>query len=181
MSAIPASIDFAVPPGPCASPADFVSAMARAATGVSVVTTDGPDGRFGITVSAVSSVSAEPPMVLVCINRRSPAVVAIGDHGRFAVNMLADHQASVARTFSGRPDRGDPYDFATHAWQAGATGLPCLAGAAAVFECAVETAIDAGSHRIFIGRVIVAEAGAIAPLVYAGRDFRRPVPLDHAH
>ena len=56
---------------------DFVAAMGLAATGVSVVTTDGPAGRFGLTVSAVSSVSAEPPLVLVCINRKSPAMAAV--------------------------------------------------------------------------------------------------------
>jgi flavin reductase len=181
VTAISPSLEFAVPQRPCVTPSDFVSAMARAATGVSVVTTAGPAGRFGITVSAVSSVSAEPPMVLACINRKSPAVKAVSENKRFAVNMLADRQASVARTFSGRPDLGAPYDFSTHDWRMGETGLPCLAGAAAHFECEVERAIDAGSHRIFIGRVVIAEAGAIDPLVYAGRDFRRPAPLDQTH
>ena len=59
------------------APETFVSAMAGAATQVSVVTTDGTEGRFGVTVSAFSSVSAEPPLVLVCINRRSPAIAAL--------------------------------------------------------------------------------------------------------
>ena len=56
---------------------DFRAAMGLAATGVSVVTTDGPSGRFGLTVSAVSSVSADPPLVLICINRKSPAIAAL--------------------------------------------------------------------------------------------------------
>jgi flavin reductase (DIM6/NTAB) family NADH-FMN oxidoreductase RutF len=180
MTAMPSRSDFSTPARQCASPADFVAAMARAATGVSVVTTDGTAGRFGITVSAVSSVSAEAPMVLVCINRKSPAVAAIAVNGRFAVNMLAGHQADIARTFAGRPDRGAPYDFSAHDWSQGAAGLPCLAQAAAVFECEVDSGIDAGTHRIFIGQVVSAAAGAIDPLVYAARDFRRPMPLEQS-
>ncbi len=178
MTAMPNANDFASSPASSVAPGDFVSAMAMAATGVSVVTTDGEAGRFGITISAVSSVSAEPPMVLACINRKSPAVAAIEANGRFAVNMLAGHQAGVARTFAGRPDEGAPYDFATHDWLSGVTGLPCLAGAAARFECLIDSAIDAGTHRIYIGCVVVAVAGTLDPLVYAARDFRRPMPLD---
>src|SRR5690242_13985198 len=72
----------------------FTAAMGLAATGVSVVTTDGLQGRFGLTVSAVSSVSADPPLVLVCINRKSPAVAAVDGNGVFAVNLLsARHRA----------------------------------------------------------------------------------------
>ncbi len=179
MTAMPNANDFTPNPVPCVAPADFVAAMAKAATGVSVVTTDGAAGRFGITVSAVSSVSAEPPMVLVCINRKSPAVAAIAANARFAVNMLAGHQAEIARTFAGRPEQGAPYDFSAHDWSAGATGLPRLGEAAACFECHVDTGLDAGTHRIFIGRVVAAEAGSLEPLVYAARDFGRPMPLEN--
>lgn len=181
MTAMPSSTTFTPPDSPCGDTADFVAAMAKAATGVSVVTTDGEAGRFGITVSAVSSVSAEPPMVLVCINRKSPAVAAIAANHRFAVNMLAGHQSGVARTFAGRPDRGFPYDFSRHAWSEGSTGLPCLAEASARFECLLDSAIDAGTHRIFIGRVVAAAAGTVDPLVYTARDFRRPMPLETGH
>jgi len=181
MTAMPSSAAFTPPESRCVDSAEFVAAMAKAATGVSVVTTDGEAGRFGITVSAVSSVSAEPPMVLVCINRKSPAVAAIAANRRFAVNMLAGHQSGVARTFARRPDEGAPYDFARHDWSAGASGLPCLAGAAAAFECLLDDAIDAGTHRIFIGRVVAAAAGTLDPLVYTARDFRRPMPLESSH
>ena len=181
MTAMPNSGEFTPSASPCVAEADFVAAMAKAATGVSVVTTDGEAGRFGITVSAVSSVSAEPPMVLVCINRKSPAVAAIAANARFAVNMLAGHQSGIARTFAGRPDEGAPYDFSRHDWSEGTTGLPCLAEAAARFECLLDSAIDAGTHRIFIGRVVAAGAGSVDPLVYAARDFRRPMPLENSH
>ncbi len=81
----------------------FVEAMASAVTGVSIVSTDGPGGKFGVTVSAVSSVSAEPPMILACINRRCPALDAIEANRRFCVNILNADQTAVADCFSGRP------------------------------------------------------------------------------
>ena len=92
-------------------PDRFVAAMAGAATQVSVVTTDGAAGRFGVTVSAFSSVSAEPPLVLVCINRRSPAIAAITANNAFCVNLLGDDQSDIANCFAGRPGAIAPYDF----------------------------------------------------------------------
>jgi flavin reductase len=154
---------------------DFVAAMGRAATGVSVVTTDGPMGRFGLTVSAVSSVSAEPPLVLVCVNRKSPAVAAVEGNGVFAVNLLAAEHRAYAETFSGRPREGRPFDFANHDWREGETGLPLVRDATAAFECVVHDQLDDGTHRIFIGRVVAAHSGAADPLVYCNRAFRRIV------
>lgn len=152
---------------------DFVNAMGLAATGVSVVTTDGPAGRLGLTVSAVSSVSADPPLVLICVNRKSPAVAAIDGNGAFAVNLLAAHHQSYAETFSGRPREGRPFDFANHQWREGETGLPLVEEATAIFECDTHETVDAGTHRIYIGRVVAAHKGKAEPLIYCNRAFRR--------
>lgn len=152
---------------------DFVSAMGLAATGVSVVTTDGPAGRFGLTVSAVSSVSADPPLVLICINRKSPALSALDVNGTFAVSLLGVENRAYAETFSGRPREGKPFDFDNHDWREGDTGLPLVTDATAVFECETHESLDAGTHRIFIGRVIAAHKGDAEPLVYCNRAFRR--------
>ena len=138
---------------------DFVAAMGLAATGVSVVTTDGPAGRFGLTVSAVSSVSAEPPLA----------------NGVFAVNLLSSAHRAYAETFSGRPREGSPFDFSNHDWRDGETGLPLVTDATAIFECEMHDRLDAGTHRIFIGRVVAAHSGAADPLVYCNRAFRRIV------
>ncbi len=159
-------------------PADFISAMGAAATGVTVVTTTGTAGRFGITVSALASVSAEPPLLLVCVNRRNPSVAAITQNGCYAVNMLAEHQSDVARTFSGRPLDGEPYEFKSSLWTDGFHGQPLLIEAAAKFECEVDSIHDAGTHRIFIGRVIAASSGTHAPLIYSSRSFGRTAPFD---
>jgi flavin reductase len=157
--------------------ANFIAAMGAAATGVSVVTTEGLAGRFGLTVSAISSVSAEPPMLLACVNRKSPAVAAMDRNGRFAVNVLGFNNRDVAEIFAGRPKCGRPYDFDRHAWEEGSTGQPLLAGATASFECEIECSQDAGSHRIFIGRVVNARRNAAEPLIYCNRAFGRVAEL----
>jgi flavin reductase (DIM6/NTAB) family NADH-FMN oxidoreductase RutF len=149
----------------------FIRAMRAAVTGVSVVTTDGAGGRLGLTVSALASVSAEPAMLLVCIARRSPLVAAIRTNAVFGVNVLGDHQAVLAETFAGRaPTR---FDFGAARWQTGATGVPLLAGAASRFDCVVASTVEAGSHTVVIGDVLTADAGAAAPLAYAGGTYAR--------
>ncbi len=150
--------------------AGFVEAMAAAAFGVSIITSDGGSGRFGLTVSAVSSVSAEPPLLLACINRKNPIELAITKNGRFAVNLLSDTQSSLAKIFAGRPEHGAAYDFSAAKWLHD-YGLPVLEGAAANFICDLDTYHDAGTHRIFIGRVTQAIHGGPAPLVYSHRAF----------
>ena len=157
--------------------ANFIAAMGAAATGVSVVTTEGLAGRFGLTVSAISSVSAEPPMLLACVNRKSPAVAAMDRNGRFAVNVLGFNNKEVAEVFAGRPQSGKPYDFDRHAWEEGSMGQPLLADATASFECEIECSQDAGSHRIFIGRVVNAKRNTAEPLVYCNRAFGRVAEL----
>jgi flavin reductase (DIM6/NTAB) family NADH-FMN oxidoreductase RutF len=118
-------------------------------------------------------VSAEPPLLLACVNRKSPTVGAIDINGVFAVNVLGDGHRTYAETFSGRTRAGRPFDFDSHAWAAGTTGLPVIPDAVAVFECEIDTSYDAGSHRIFIGRVLSARLGAAAPLIYCNRTYKR--------
>ena len=159
------------------NPDRFIAAMAGAATQVSVVTTDGSAGRFGVTVSAFSSVSAEPPLVLVCINRRSPAISAIEANDAFCVNLLGDDQTHIANCFAGRPGDIAPYDFACADWDRSTTGAPVLSDAIANFDCTVETSYDAGTHRIFIGRVAQARSRDAAPLAFSKRAYQALRPL----
>jgi flavin reductase (DIM6/NTAB) family NADH-FMN oxidoreductase RutF len=155
------------------SAAEYVEAMSGAVTGVTIVTTDGAAGRFGVTVSAFSSVSAEPPMVLVCINRSSPVSDALAVNGCFAVNVLSTSQQGLANTFAGNPDRGTPYDFGAGRWHVSATSAPVLSGAIAGFDCALATTIEAGTHRIFIGRVVGVTNTTADPLLYSNRRYGR--------
>lgn len=149
----------------------FVAAMARAATAVSVVTSDGSAGRFGLTVSAISAVSADPPLMLACIKRSSPVSAAIEANAVLAINVLGEDQQLVADVFAGRSS-GPHYDFGCAEWDRAVTGSPLLEAAAAVFDCELDAIHEAGSHRILIGRVVEARCGEALPLVYARRGYR---------
>jgi flavin reductase len=149
--------------------------MARVASGVSVVTTDGPAGRAGLTVSAMCSLSADPPAVLVCINRASHAGRIIRINGVFCVNVLASHQVDVARRFAGPAVAGDK--FFEIAWDRFITGAPVLREAVAIFDCNLTRGADFGSHDILIGVVAETEERSGAPLLYVGRAYCAPVTL----
>jgi flavin reductase (DIM6/NTAB) family NADH-FMN oxidoreductase RutF len=151
--------------------AKFIEAMGRTVTSVTVVTTVGAGGRCGLTVSAVASVSADPPMIMVCINRRSPVAAAIQTNGVFCVNLLAAHHAPLSDTFAGRPRAGEPFDFGTAEWQATRTGSARLPDAAASFDCVLDAAHDAGTHTMFIGKVVDALAGDGDALAYCRRSY----------
>jgi flavin reductase len=153
--------------------ASFTDAMKRAVTGVNVVTTDGKAGRFGLTVSAFSSVSAEPPLVLVCVNRNSPACAAILGNRRFCVNVLSARQKPIAENFAGMAGSATPYEFAEEVWTTARSGNPILEQAVARFDCTLATAIDAGTHTVFIGLVEAAFAGDDEPLLYTNQKFGR--------
>jgi flavin reductase (DIM6/NTAB) family NADH-FMN oxidoreductase RutF len=158
--------------GPKLAPVqDFVNAMAASAMGVSVVTTTGAAGRFGLTVSAWSSVSAEPPLLLACINRKNKIAEAITAHGFFAVNALDEAHSDVARVFAGRPAQGEAYHFDDAIWSADDHGVLLLKDASAHFVCALDSFHDAGTHRIFMGRVEKAISGTVSPLIYHNRTF----------
>lgn len=151
----------------------FVATMRGAVTGVNIVTTNGPAGRFGLTVSAFASASADPPTVLVCVNRTSPAAAAIRDNACLCVNVLSTEQRALADMFAGRPRAGAPYDFAAATWTRGATAAPCLVGALAHFECIVSRTVDVGSHVVVFGDVVAAADSGGSPLIYHDRRYGR--------
>jgi len=150
----------------------FLDAMSRAATGVTVVASDGDYGRRGQTVSAMCSVSADPPSLLVCLNRKSQLVPAIEAHRAFSVNVLRADQKRLADSFAGRPTSNDKaYDFDRVRWETGVTGSPLLSSAVAKFDCRLLEAHTIGTHTIYIGEVVASSAAKGKPLVYASRGY----------
>jgi flavin reductase (DIM6/NTAB) family NADH-FMN oxidoreductase RutF len=154
------------------APEIFREAMQRTASGVTVVATDGPFGRAGVTVSSLCSLSLAPPSVLVCVHRNSPALNVLAGNGVFAANVLTAGQSRVADVFAGlvaemREDR-----FAAGAWRQLVTGAPVLAGALCSFDCRVAATFDFGSHRILAGEVFAVATEAGEPLIYSGRAYR---------
>jgi len=153
---------------------EFVAAMGRAVNGVSVVTTDGEAGRWGLTVSAVVSVSADPALLLVCINRRSPLLNALIRNGIFSVNLLSAQQREIADTFAGRSTHGAAFDFSCAEWHPANTGAPLLCDAAAAFDCVLYESYEVGTHRTCIGQVVATRGLDVAPLLYSARQYGQP-------
>ncbi|WP_369807021.1 flavin reductase [Ancylobacter radicis] len=152
----------------------YREAMSRLAAAVHVVTTRGAEGRAGFTATAVASVSDSPPTLLVCLNRRIQSAPAFRQAGLFAVNMLSAEQEAVAQSFGGRGGLSGEQRFGVGSWHEGELGLPCLAGALAVFECRLIEARHVATHDVLVGRVEAVTLGPAHPsLVYLGRDFRR--------
>lgn len=159
----------AAPQAHAPEPADFRKAMGSFAAGVTVVTAC-HDGRLvGTTVSAFSSVSMDPPLVMVCLKRDSRTLAALSQAGAFCVNILAQEQGNLAYRFakSGADDR-----FALTAVEAGVCGAPLLAGCVAAVECELHAAHDGGDHEILVGRVLrVVTDETKTPLVYVRGGF----------
>jgi flavin reductase (DIM6/NTAB) family NADH-FMN oxidoreductase RutF len=155
----------------------FIAAMGRACTGVTVVTTDGPAGRYGATVSAMSSVSADPPLLLVCVNRSNLVAPALDTNRHFCVNVLGAEQQEVSQVFAGQASCSNADRFACAQWQREATGAPVLADALASFDCAVQSQFDLGTHTVYIGRVLSASSRDGQPLLYHRRHYCQPHPL----
>jgi flavin reductase (DIM6/NTAB) family NADH-FMN oxidoreductase RutF len=114
-------------------------------------------------VSAVSSLSLDPPMLLVCLHAGSATQDAVSKSGRFAVNILAEGQGDIAARFA-KSSSTDKFDGV--AVRAGRSGVPVLEGALAVVECRVAEAVTGGTHRVFLGQVLHAEATEGSPLAY---------------
>jgi flavin reductase (DIM6/NTAB) family NADH-FMN oxidoreductase RutF len=158
----------------------FLEGMSRAAATVSVITTDGPAGRAGLTVSAMSAVSADTPTpaLLVCVHHRSPAAEAIRENGVFCVNVLRDDQATISDTFAGRikTPSGDKFDCG--GWRVLKTGAPALDQPLVAFDCHLKKHFQYGTHWIFIGELAaIALPDEGSALVYANRTYSRPVAL----
>lgn len=154
----------------------FCRIMSVLPAGVSVITTVDADGRpRGMTATAVCSVSASPPMLLVCIDSRSRTLAAIRQRGAFAVNILGAESEALARLFASSATA----DFAGLRWRSSATahGAPVLtSGVAGFAECRVDRVVPAGDHHIVLALVVGGGAGNAAALSYARRTYH-PVRL----
>lgn len=158
----------------------FLEGMSRAATFVAVATTDGEAGRFGVTISSLTSVSADGdhPSLLACVHHLSPAATAILKNRAFCANLLGQNQQAVSDLFAGRAKSDAPSRFDTVEWFAGPDGQPILAGATANFECRLATALLWETHYIIVGQVTSAWlSDDPAALLYGQRAYRKAVHL----
>jgi flavin reductase (DIM6/NTAB) family NADH-FMN oxidoreductase RutF len=145
------------------TPTEFRTALRCFAAGVTVVTTRDREGRpSGLTASAFTSVSLDPPLVLVCVDHAATAHPDFRTRGWFAVNVLRREQEALSRRFA--LTGGDKFDGVP--CHDGRAGLPLLDDTLATLECRIVAAHEAGDHTIFIGQVEAASVAAGRPLVY---------------
>ena len=146
---------------------DFRNAMRQLTGGVSVITAGRGRDISGMTVTSVSSLSVDPPALIVSINREASSWPLVKRYGCFGVNILASDQIEIAERFTGKGGLKGAERFAGAHWTTRASGVPLLAGALAAIDCEVEHVVERHSHVIVIGRVLdVAVSGRNAALAY---------------
>lgn len=150
----------------------FREGMSRVASAVHIITTDGSHGKAGLTATAVSSLSAEPPMLLACVKRSASSAPILKQNGVFVINTLKDGHSELADIFAGRTGVRGADRFNAHDWVTGETGAPVLPDALVSFECRVAQVLDVATHEILIGHVVAVRLGEKAPhLIYADRRY----------
>lgn len=148
---------------------EFRRALSRFASGVTVVTTKDADGKlYGITVSAFCSVSLEPPLILVCIERSTGSHRALAQSGAFVVNVLRENQQNLSDHFAlSLEDK-----FAGVEYHPGIDDIPVLTGALAHLECRLRHSYEGGDHTIYVGEIEKATTDDGNPLLYFHGNYR---------
>lgn len=137
-------------------------------TGVTIVTTLEADGNpRGVTANSFTTVSLDPPLVLVCVGKSSRSYAAFAQAGRFAVNILSTEQKGLSATFASKAED----KFAGTGWMGGVTGAPLFPNCLAWFDCLLHNAVDAGDHIVLIGRVVGHDRSTGTPLGYFGGNY----------
>lgn len=154
---------------PAVDPADFRTAMSQFASGVTVVATqDGGGVPAGFTASAFSSLSLDPPLVLVCLDRGAECFDAFSTCEALGISILAQGQADIAKRFA---TRGADKFGESPMEKGDVTGMPLVTGALAQVECEMHERLDGGDHLILVGRVVSASATDAKPLLHYNRSF----------
>lgn len=162
----------------------FTGALSAAANGVSIVAARHGDRRAGLTVSSMCSVCAEPPLLLACVNTDNEFDALAARTGCFSVNILEARHVDLALVFAGLsepPLAGsgrEPSRFDVGSWDRMVTGAPVLDDALVALDCTLDTSIERGTHRIWIGRVVGVRTAPGVPLVYTSRAFAQTLPID---
>jgi flavin reductase (DIM6/NTAB) family NADH-FMN oxidoreductase RutF len=150
-------------------PDEFKKALRTFTSGVTVITTRDGETLHGLTVSAFSSLSLDPPLVLICIDKGAAAHDVFEKAGKFVVNILAADQEEVSNCFASRADD----KFEKSKWHEGVLGLPVIDGAFGVTECVLHASLPGGDHTIFVGRVVATNVREAMPLLYGQGGYRR--------
>jgi flavin reductase len=143
--------------------------MGQFATGVTIVTTDGVAGPHGLTANAVASLSLDPPLVLVAVEKRAHSLDYLRKNGCFAVNILRLEQEEISRRFA----TPGPKDFIGLNITRASTTAPILTDCLAFVDCRVVEILPGGDHEIFVGEIMAGEYHGGDPLLYFAGGYRR--------
>lgn len=152
----------------------FIDGMSKLAASVSIITTDGPYGKAGLTATSVTSVSADTPAptLLVCVNRSGNSHAAILGNGNLCVNVLGEQHRNIADRFAGRGGVAGTERFTGAEWHTLATGAPVLSGTLAAFDCRITQVQTVGSHDVIFAELAdIKTCDTDAPLVYSARHY----------
>ena len=153
------------------SAGDFKAALRRWASGVTIVTARAGERVHGMTASAFSSVSAAPPLVLICAAKSSETHGVIAAGGNFAVNLLARGQEKLSELFA--DEEREDLRFDGLETRTAVTGAPLLPGALVALDCRVTGSLEAGDHTVYLGQVEAVETRQGDPLLYYAGGYRR--------
>jgi len=148
----------------------FRNALGQFATGVTVITVKGPGGLHGMTANAFTSVFLDPPLVLVCIDKRNRTHSLIQEVGKFGVSVLAEDHENVSRHFAGARELPIDVTFIEEG-----LGTPVIKESLAWLDCTVWRAYDGGDHTIIVGKVEALDAPGGKPLIFFQGAYRRLV------
>ena len=153
---------------------EFRRACGRFATGVTIASVIDCQGTpHGLTVSSFTSVSLDPPLILICLGHAVSVIDAFRSASYFGINVLSENQRDLSERFARKgEDR-----FTGVAWERGETGVPLIPGVLAAIECAVERRVTAGDHDIFIGEMVASRVTEGEPLIHYASRYRQLAPL----
>lgn len=172
--ALCATPDLTAPGSAAVDGQTFKQALRRLPGGVAVITVGEGDLRTGLTVTSAASFSANPPSVLICVNRDASAAPVIVRERRFGLSVPSAGQAAVAERFSGKGGAKGASRYEGANWRTLATGVLLLEGASAALDCVVDDIVERHSHLIIIGRVVGAlTASGRGALIYCDGEYRR--------
>lgn len=146
------------------SPEDFKAALGRWATGVTIVTARAGDRVHGMTVSAFTEVSLDPPLVLFCADKASNTLPLVEEGRVFAVNVLARDQEALSNRFASKKHEWQRFDGLDY--EQGESGAPLLSGAVTNLDCRVVASHDHGDHVVYIGEVLAVRTSDRPPLLH---------------
>lgn len=144
--------------------------MGRFATGVTVVTTSGSGKHGGLTANAVCSLSLDPPLVLVSVDKKAGSHSELLEHRCYAINILSADQEEISQRFA----KPGPKDLSGLAWKTAVTGAPIFEGTLGYVDCRVVDVLRGGDHDIFIGEIVAGELHPEGePLLYYSGKYRK--------